>query len=106
MRARRREDDAATKLFLTWALAAFGSKDRVHTAEDHVIAAAAARGLDEVAILGDGRDVPSALLGVLAYHVFIAHTALSISIGVAIGLTVADFILHEIVQGVMFGRLS
>ena len=48
----------------------------------------------------------AALLGVLAYHVFIAHTALSISIGVAIGLTVADFILHEIVQGVMFGRLS
>ena len=47
-----------------------------------------------------------ALLGVLAYHVFIAHTALSITIGVAIGLTVADFILHEIVQGVMFGRLS
>ena len=47
-----------------------------------------------------------ALLGVLAYHVFIAHTALSITMGVAIGLTVADFILHEIVQGVMFGRLS
>ena len=47
-----------------------------------------------------------ALLGVLAYHVFIAHTALSISIGVAIGLTVVNFILHEIVQGVMFGRLS
>lgn len=47
-----------------------------------------------------------ALLGVLAYHVLIAHTALSITIGVAIGLTVADFILHEIVQGVMFGRLS
>jgi hypothetical protein len=47
-----------------------------------------------------------ALLGVLAYHVFIAQTTLSITIGVAIGLTVADFILHEIVQGVMFGRLS
>jgi hypothetical protein len=47
-----------------------------------------------------------ALLGVLAYHVFITHTTLSISIGVAIGLTIADFILHEIVQGVMFGRLT
>ncbi len=47
-----------------------------------------------------------ALFGVLAYHVFIAHTALDISIGVAIGLTVVDFILHELVQGVMFGRLS
>ena len=46
------------------------------------------------------------LLGVLAYHVFIAHTALSITIGVAIGLTVADLILHEVVQGVMFSRLS
>jgi hypothetical protein len=47
-----------------------------------------------------------ALLGVLAYHVFIAHTTLNISIGVTIGLAIVDFILHEVVQGVMFGRLS
>jgi hypothetical protein len=46
-----------------------------------------------------------ALLGVLGYHVFIAHSTLNISIGVAISLTIADFILHEIVQGVMLGRL-
>jgi hypothetical protein len=47
-----------------------------------------------------------ALLGVLGYHGLIAHTTLNISIGVAIGLTIANFILHEIVQGVMFGQLT
>jgi hypothetical protein len=53
-----------------------------------------------------GLIMVGALLGVLAYHVFVAYTTLNISIGAAVGLTIADFILYEIVKGVMFGRLS
>jgi hypothetical protein len=53
-----------------------------------------------------GLIMVGALLGVLGYHVFIAHATLNISISVATGLTIADFILHETVQGVMLGRLT
>lgn len=45
-------------------------------------------------------------LGLLIYHIFIAHTTLSIPLGGAIGLTIAEFILGQIVLVVQQGVLA